>query len=147
MFTDKLKILSIDFENDEKKSSKILHANKDDNICFKIRRRWITSEFSTTSNENENLSNYKNCIIKNELLYKNERLWMFNWSTRSSPVRDVDYEFVSIRSKSRVKRLQKITIRIIIENAVSMKIRNTFDAQRFTRKISSFTRVNKERSE
>ena len=39
-------------------------------------------------------------------------------STRSSPVRDVDYESAFIRSRSKVKRLQKITIRIVIEGAV-----------------------------
>ena len=86
LFTDKLEILSIDFENDEKESSKELtfvenvsRANKNDEIYFKIRRRLKTSELSTTSIENEDLSNYTNCIIKNEFLYNKERLWMLNF--------------------------------------------------------------------
>ena len=38
-----------------------------------------TSELSTTSIENDDLSNHTNCIIKNELLYKKKRLWVFNF--------------------------------------------------------------------
>ena len=85
LFTDRLKALSIDSESDEKENSeeltfveKVSRANKDDEICFRIRRRLMTSELSTTSIENDNLSNHTNCIIKNELLYKEERLWMSN---------------------------------------------------------------------
>ena len=87
LFTDRLKVLSIDFESDEKENSKelifvekISRANKNDEICSKFRRRLktskfsMTSELSTTSIENENLSNHTNCIIKNEFLYKKERL-------------------------------------------------------------------------
>ena len=81
LFTNRLKALSIDFKSDEKESlekltfvEKISRANKDDEICFKIRRRLKTSELSTTSIENEDLSNYTNCIIKNEFLYNKERL-------------------------------------------------------------------------
>ena len=87
LFTDKLEILSIDSESDEKENSeklifveKISRANKNDEICFKIRRRLKTrkfsktSELSTTSIENDDLSNHTNCIIKNELLYKKKRL-------------------------------------------------------------------------
>ena len=69
LFTKKLKVLSIDFENDEKENSKklifvekISRTNKNDEICFKIQQRLKTSELSTTSIENENLSNYTNCI-------------------------------------------------------------------------------------
>ena len=72
LFRNKLKALSIDFESDEKKSleklifvEKISRANKDDEICFKIRRRLKTSKLSTTSMKNENLSNHTNYIIKN----------------------------------------------------------------------------------
>ena len=86
LFTNKLKVLSIDFESDEKKSleeltfiEKFSRANKDDKICFKIERRLKTSKLSTTSIENENLSNHTNCIIKNELLYNKERLWVLNF--------------------------------------------------------------------
>ena len=81
LFTNKLKALSIDLKSDEEKSSeklifvaKFSRANKNDEICFKIRRRLKTSKLSTTSIENENLSNHTNCIIKNELLYNKERL-------------------------------------------------------------------------
>ena len=81
LFTDKLKALSIDFESDEEKNvkkltfvEKVSRANRNDEICFKIRRRLKTQEFSTTSIVNENLSNYTNCIIKNKLLYKEDRL-------------------------------------------------------------------------
>ena len=89
LFTDRLEILSIDFESDEEKNSKKLifvekvsRANRNDEICFKIRRRLKTSELSTTSKlsttsiENENLSNHINCIIMNKLLYTEKRLWM-----------------------------------------------------------------------
>ena len=86
LFTNRLKALSIDSENDKKENSeeltfveKVSRANKDDEICFKIRRRLKTSKLSTTSIENEDLSNHANCIIKNELLYKKERLWMLNF--------------------------------------------------------------------
>ena len=34
---------------------------------------------NSTSIENENLSNHFNCIIKNEFLYKADRLWVFNF--------------------------------------------------------------------
>ena len=57
---------------------RISRTNKNDEICFKIRRRLKTSEFSTTSTKNEDLSNHTNCIIKNEFLYNKERLWMLN---------------------------------------------------------------------
>ena len=57
----------------------------------------------------------------------------------STSTRDVDYESISLRSKRKVKRLQKITIRIIIEKVVSMKIRNSFDRFK-SMQILSFTR-------
>ena len=89
LFTNRLELLSIDPESDEKENSKKLtfvekvsRANKNDEICFKIRRRlktselWKTSKLSTTSIENDDLSNHMNCIIKNELLYKKENLWV-----------------------------------------------------------------------
>ena len=92
LFSDKLEVLSIDFESDEKENSKKLtfvekvsRANSDNEICFRIRRRLKTSklstrsELSTTLIENENLSNHTNCTIKNEFLYKEERLWVFNF--------------------------------------------------------------------
>ena len=85
-------------------------------------------------------------LMSKNFIQKFSRINEKHKPTRSLSVRDVDYESASIRSKSRVKRFQKITIRIIIENAVSMKTRNAFDAQRFAREISSFTRVNKKRS-
>ena len=91
LFTNRLKILSIDPESDEKENSeeltfveKVSRANRENEICFRIRRRLKTrklsktSELSTTSIENDDLSNHTNCIIKNELLYKEERLWVFN---------------------------------------------------------------------
>ena len=62
--------------------------------------------------------------------------------TRSTLIRDVDNKSASIRSRSKVKILQKITIRIIIEKIISMKIRNTFDGQKSTR-TSLFTRKKK----
>ena len=87
LFTNKLEVLSIDAESDEKENSKELifvekvsRANRNDEICFKIRRRLKTSklsktsELSTTSIENDDLSNHTNCVIKNEFLYKQERL-------------------------------------------------------------------------
>ena len=92
LFTERLEDLSIDLKSDKKENSKeltfvekISRANKNDEICFKIRRRLITSEFSktsefsTTSIENDDLSNHTNYIIKNELLYKEERLWVSNF--------------------------------------------------------------------
>ena len=92
LFTDRLEVLSIDSESDEEENSKeltfvekISRANKDDEICFKIRRRLKTSELSktsklsTTSIENDDLSNHTNCVIKNELLYKEKRLWVFSF--------------------------------------------------------------------
>ena len=87
LFTNRLKALSIDSENDKKENSeeltfveKVSRANKNDEICSKIRRRLKTSELSktsklsTTSIENDDLSNHTNYIIKNEFLYKKERL-------------------------------------------------------------------------
>ena len=75
LIIDRLKTQSIDFErNDEKNSKefifvkKISRTNRKNEICFKIRRRLKTS--NSTSIENENLSNYFNCIIKNKFFYK-----------------------------------------------------------------------------
>ena len=73
-------------------------------------------------------------LIKNNFVINNRYQ-----STRSTSVRNVDYESALIRSKSKVKYFKKITIKIIIEKIVSMKIRKTFDAQRSTR-TSLFTR-------
>ena len=79
LIVDKLKAQSIDFERKNEKNSKkfifvekISRTNKKNEICFKIRRRLKAS--NSTSIENENLLNHFNCIIKNEFLYKVDRL-------------------------------------------------------------------------
>ena len=76
LIVDRLKAQSIDFERENEKElifvEKISRANRENEICFKIRRRLKTSD--STFIENENLSNHFNCIIKNEFLYKADRL-------------------------------------------------------------------------
>ena len=76
LIVDRLKAQSIDFERKNSDEltfvEKVSRANKKNEICFKIRRRLKTS--NSTSIENENLSNHFNCIIKNEFLYKTDRL-------------------------------------------------------------------------
>ena len=74
-----MKAQSIDFEKKIEKDSeklilveKISRTNKENETCFKIRQRLKT--LNSTSIENENLSNHFNCIIKNEFLYKTDRL-------------------------------------------------------------------------
>ena len=79
LIVDRVKAQSIDFERENEENSKkfifvekISRANKKNEIYFKIRRRLKAS--NSTSIENENLLNHFNCIIKNELLYKADRL-------------------------------------------------------------------------
>ena len=79
LIVDRLKAQSIDLERENEEDSeefifveKISRANKENEICFKIRRRLKTSD--STLIEDENLSNHFNCIIKNEFLYKADRL-------------------------------------------------------------------------
>ena len=79
LIVDRLKTQSIDLERENEEDSKkfifvekISRANKENEICSKIRRRLKTSD--STLIENENLLNHFNCIIKNELFYKANRL-------------------------------------------------------------------------
>ena len=71
---DKLEMQLMNIETKKKLIfvEKISNANKADEICFKIRRRLKTSD--STSFENENLLNHKNCEIKNEFFFKEDRL-------------------------------------------------------------------------
>ena len=64
--------------------------------------RLQNSEWGLKSNAKQQI--YQTCI--SSMSDYDAEIW-YNWSTRSSPVRDIDYESVSIRSKSKVKRLQK----------------------------------------
>ena len=79
LIVDKLKAQSIDLERKNEKDSKkfifvekVSRANKENETCFKIRRRLKASD--STFIENENLSYHFNCIIKNKLFYKTNRL-------------------------------------------------------------------------
>ena len=77
---DRLKIQSINIERNVEKTSeklifveKISRTNKRNEICSKIRRRFKTSN-STSIENDENLFNHKNCFVKKEFLYKENRL-------------------------------------------------------------------------
>ena len=85
MTLDKLKAQLTDIEKKNEEISKklifaekISHTNDQNDFCSKIRQRLKTSDLTSFEND-EILSNYKNCFVKEKFLHKKNRLWIFDF--------------------------------------------------------------------